>query len=95
MATTNSAAVQLEHAHNHILRALQEHGSPENAERVEYLENLGIYLSSNKSPVHLSSAQSVMIAALVEIIRGQGRRIAALENPAPAAAAVTKRAPKK
>lgn len=79
MATTSSAAIRIEEAHNRALEVVREHGSPENAGRVEYLDNLGGHLSSVNFPAQLSSAQSVLIGALAEIIEQQGRRIAALE----------------
>lgn len=87
MATTSHAAIAIEKAHNRALEIVRERGGDANAERVAYLDNLGHTLASVNFPAQLSSAQSVLIAALAEIIQQQDRRIAALENPAPAATA--------
>lgn len=102
MATTANAAIQIERAHYRALEVVREHGGDENAERLEYLDNLGMHLASVNYPPQLSSAQSVLIGALAEIVARQDRqisgladRIAALENAAPAAATPTTKARKK
>lgn len=84
MATTSSAAVQIERAHQEALEVLREHDSPETTESVEYLDNLGGHLASVNFPAQLSSAQLVLIGGLAAIVREQGRRIAKLEEAAAA-----------
>lgn len=84
MATTNNAAIQVELAHNRALEIVRELGGEANVERLEYLDGLGGHLTSVNSPAQLSSAQSVLIVALAEIVQQQERRIAALEPVAAA-----------
>ncbi len=73
---------------------MREHGGAENAEGMAYLDSLGMHLSSVNSPAQLSSAQSVLIGALAEIIEQQDRRITELENVTPAATAPAKKSKK-
>lgn len=92
MATTKSAGMAIEKAHNEALEGVRKLDAPDTAEHVQYLDNMGLHLSSIKDQVQMSSVQSVLISALVRIVEDQARRIAALEEAAkPAASKKTAR----
>lgn len=82
MATTRSAGMAIEKAHNEALEAVRQLDVPETAEHVQYLDNMGIHLWSTKDPIFLSSVQSVLISALTHIVEDQGRRLSELEKAA-------------
>lgn len=100
MATTTTAAIAIEKSHREALEVVRELGNPENAERVEYLDNLGIYLGGTRDTFQTASAQSVLIGALARIVEDQAsrlanqdRRITELENAAPPATAASSAEP--
>ncbi len=83
MPTTTTLAARAHVALEKAMEVAAEHGS---AERLEGLQNITTERANLRSPHHLAAFQAELFASLAEIIEGQDRRIAALEDAAKPAA---------
>lgn len=83
MATSAIIAARTEQAHSRALEVVREHGP---AERAERLDDITVGHAVTRNPQHLAGFQAELVAALAEIVEGQGRRISKLEKAAKASA---------
>lgn len=79
MPTTKTLSARAHTALEKATEVIAEHGSPES---LEGLRNITVDRANTRSPHHLNAYQAELLAGLAEIIEGQARRIAALEEAA-------------